>query len=224
MTTNAKPKYLARSHNAVRATAAAPHAEIAQASHDATRTIFLYFAGATHLMDIFTLLKISAFKVGVTGCNTVWARIQDLRRDSYGGILKRPDEPTDQGRILARAHEWCMSPIFETHLRGLALPDNIAFMKGYLALKVPHWITVDDVNRAVHSLLKGRCLRAFLALPENQALMAKYGHDPKAWFHTRYDLMGGRIRAAEELYLIQPKTDLPELVPLLGKLIERFKS
>ena len=54
--------------------------------------------------------------------------------------------------------------------------------------------------------------------------MANLGHNPKGWFHTRYDLMTetDRFSAVQELYVIRPRIDLPAVVLLLADVMAQL--
>lgn len=188
------------------------------------RKVRIYCAGSTALMDVLTLVGINGFKIGVTGTSTAWARITDLRHKRYAGIFKRPGDDADTGRSLAGANEWSLVYLEEKHLRGRALPANVTLENGWILLNVPPQVTVDDVNKAVHGLLKARCLREKFAEKDVQASLARFGFDPGGWFHTRYDRMGSdlRVSAAEEIYEIQPRVELAWLVGELGRMVEDF--
>ena len=128
------------------------------------RTIRAYVAGSTALMNMLNPLEIVAFKLGVTGCSTAFARIEDLRHKRYAGIWKRPDDPADTGVALKGANEWNLVYLQDRHLRGAPLPKNMRLEKGCIVFTVPSRFTADDVNHAVHAQLQHLSLRPALAL------------------------------------------------------------
>ena len=190
------------------------------------RTIRAYVAGSTALMNILNPLEIVAFKLGVTGCSTAFARIEDLRHKRYAGIWKRPDDAADAGVALKSANEWNLVYLQDRHLRGAPLPKNMRLEKGCIVFTVPSRFTADDVNHAVHAQLQHLSLRPALALPGNQAKLAEHGYDPLGWFHTPYDRMTRtlRISAAQELYVFQPRVQTSWLVEQLAMMVNAFES
>jgi hypothetical protein len=90
---------------------------------------------------------------------------------------------------------------------------------GHLEVRVPFSVTVEAVDRAVHTLVKNRSLERFLASPEGQKRLVQAGLDPQGKLYTRYTLMTrqDRISRAEELYLFRPQVDLPKLMQGLSR-------
>ena len=191
-----------------------------------THVVNFYFAGSLHIQSFCAPMGLTAFKAGITGCADPQARVRDLRRQNFAGILLDPDDPLDKGILLPQSHEWFLVPVQQGDLKGMPVPENIAFINGHLALTIPAHVTMTDVDRAVHGALKQRSLRSFLAQPDNQARMTKLGYKPKAWFHTRYDLMTetDRISAVQELYILKPRIDLPDVVLLLAALMAQLSQ
>ena len=114
----------------------------------------------------------------------------------------------------------------EKHMKGGLLPAGITLERGWIVLHVPPHITVDDVNPALHDLLQPRCLRQKFAGPEMQAALARFGYDPRGWFHTAHDRMSGaeRISAAEELYEFQARVELPWFIARLAEMMAGFPN
>ena len=195
-----------------------------QSTNEGRRTIRVYVAGSTAVMNLLTLLGVVAFKLGATGFSTAWARIEDLRHKSYAGLWQRPNDPKDPGRVLRGGGEWNMVALLEKHLKGMVLPANITLEKGCIVLSVPSRFTADDVNREVHARLRLFSLRPELEREEHRKEMAKYGYDPAGWFHTPYDRMTRdlRISAAEELYIFKPRKQLPWLIGMLAEMVAEF--
>jgi hypothetical protein len=202
----------------------------------------LYLAGATHLRDFCQPLGITAFKIGITGNRDAQARIEDLRRKLYGSLLLTPDEaaagrrtqdkaptilhPADPPPVLASANEWFLIPLSADWLAGLDMPQGMALKGNTLAMTVPTGITTEVLDKAVHELLRPRSLRSYLQTDEGRGRMIAAGRDPAAWLHTSYSLMTEmyRISAAEELYLLRPRRELPALVTALGGLLSDLKA
>ncbi len=104
----------------------------AQGLAGGTHEVAIYIAGATHLRDHLKPLGVTAYKIGATGCREPQQRVEDLRRKGYASILKRPDDPHDQGIALHHGHEWFLVPINEVWLEGMP-----GAARGYLAWRHP---------------------------------------------------------------------------------------
>jgi hypothetical protein len=191
-----------------------------------SRVVALYFVGGTHIFEFCKPLGITAFKAGVTGCRDPNDRILDLRRRRYGELLKRPNDPHDDGVLLANADEWFPAPISRDHLGAAAPPDGIEIADGCLTMRVPIAISVQTVDIAVHALLRARTLRDFLGSAEGRRRLVTAGHDPDRWLHTRYDVAGKapRVTAVEELYLVRPRKELAALASALAQLLKSWSA
>jgi hypothetical protein len=201
----------------------------------------LYLAGATHLRDFCQPLGVTAFKIGITGNRDAQARIEDLRRKRYGSLLLTPDQvtsgrrtldgaptpshPPDLPPALASANEWFLIPLSPDWLEGFDIPTGMALKGNTLAITVPAGMTTEALDKAVHSLLRPRSLRTYLQTDEGCSRMIATGRDPAAWLHTSYSLMTEkhRISAAEEIYLLRPRRELPALITALGGLLKGLK-
>jgi hypothetical protein len=201
----------------------------------------LYLAGATHLRDFCQPLGVTAFKIGITGNRDAQARIEDLRRKQYGSLLLTPDQtasgkrtpdgaptpshPPNLPPALASANEWFLIPLSPDWLAGFDMPSGTALKGNTLAISVPAGITTEALDKAVHDLLRPRSLRTYLQTDEGRSRMIAAGHDPAAWLHTSYSLMTRqhRISAAEEIYLLRPRRELPALFTALGGLLKGLK-
>jgi hypothetical protein len=201
----------------------------------------LYIAGATHMRDFCQPLGITAFKVGITGNRDAQARIEDLRRKRYGSLLLTPDQtasgrktqddaptpshPADLPPMLASANEWFLIPLSPDWLAGFDIPEGMSLIGNTVAITVPSGITTEALDKAVHDLLRPRSLRTYLQTDEGRNRMVAAGRDPAAWLHTSYSLMTEkhRISAAEEIYLLRPRRELPALVTALGGLLKGLK-
>jgi hypothetical protein len=202
----------------------------------------LYLAGATHLRDFCQPLGVTAFKIGITGNRDAQARIEDLRRKRYGSLLLTPDQassgtrppdsapttihPADLPPVLASANEWFLIPLSPDWLAGFYIPADMALKRNTLSITVPAGITTEALDKAVHDLLRPRSLRTYLQTDEGRGRMTAAGRDPGAWLHTSYSLMTRehRISAAEEIYLLRPRRELPALIAALGGLLKGLKA
>jgi hypothetical protein len=214
------------------------HQKLEGGAHHAS----LYLAGATHLRDFCQPLGVTAFKIGITGNRDAQARIEDLRRKRYGSLLLTPDEvaagrpkskespiavcQTDLPPALASANEWFLIPLSPDWLAGFDMPQGMALKGNTLAMTVPAEITTEVLDKAVHELLRPRSLRSYLQTDEGRSRMIAAGRNPAAWLHTSYSLMTQkyRISAAEELYLLRPRRELPALIIALGRLLSDLKA
>jgi hypothetical protein len=174
----------------------------------------VYLLGSTHLRDFLKPISVTAWKVGVTGCREAERRAEDCRRKKYASILKRPADASDPGRMLNNGHEWFIAPVREAWLGGNEVPAGMSIRDGVIRLTMPTTVTVVDVDRALHDILRPRSLNAYLDTPDGQKRLLAAGYDPKARLHTSYTLMTPRPRLslAKELYLIRPQRELFGLV------------
>jgi hypothetical protein len=201
--------------------------------HNGQHHATLYLAGATHLRDFCQPLGVTAFKIGITGNRDAQARIVDLRRKSYGSLLL-PLENTKNGKApsimpavtLALAHEWFLMPLNAEWLADTIMPDGVTVNGNTIGITIPRGVTTEALDKAVHTLLRQRSLRAYLATPEGRARMIAAGRDPDSWLHTSYALMTEkqRISPVAEIYLFRPRRELPELVVALGALLKSLRN
>lgn len=200
----------------------------AQKLDEGLHTVSVYAAGATHLRDLVKPLGITVVKIGVTGCRDAQARAADLRRKRYASILTtRLDSGEMIDRILPYGHEWFLMPFVEQEGDAILWPERIRLADGVLKLRIAQAVSVEDVNKALHDVLRtDRCFAAYLASPEGQRLVQDAGHAGRISLFTPYTLMTEEVRLSrtEELYLLRPRRELKGLVALLKTLIERLEA
>jgi hypothetical protein len=180
--------------------------------------VIIYAAGSRGLINFGRPLGVPIFKVGVTSSQTPQRRVEDLRRKGYAALWGTAGQPVEALVAIPQAHEWCLSPFRERDLAA-PLPKGFTIVDGHLEVRVPFAVTVEAVDRAVHTLLRQRSLERFLATEQGQQRLVQAGLDPKGKLYTRYTLMTrqDRISRAEELYLFRPQVDLPTLVQGLSR-------
>ena len=211
-------------------TPAFPLAEIpsmrAQKLDGQTYELKCYIASATHLGGFVRKLGVTAYNIGVTSHRDPKQRMLDKRRKRDGSLLIRPDDPSDAGIVLQNGHEWFLMPIEEADLLGTDLPTGFRLENNIIVLRVPTYVTVAQVDQAVHDMLKPRCLHAYLATPDGQARMITAGYDPKARLHTPYNLMTPMLRISlmTEIYLIRPRRELTGFIAALAEMVKNFGS
>jgi hypothetical protein len=191
-----------------------------------THEMAVYLLGATHLRDFLKPIGVTAWKAGVTGCREAERRAEDCRRKKYASILKRPADAFDPGRVLNNGHEWFVVPVQEGWLGGKRLPTGMSIRDGVIRLTMPTAVTVVDVDRALHDILRPRSLNVYLDSPDGRKRLLAAGYDPKARLHTSYTLMTPRPRLslAEELYLIRPQRELFGLVKAIDAVAASLRT
>lgn len=179
----------------------------------AHHNVIIYAAGSRGLINFGRPLGVPIFKLGVTSSQTPQRRVEDLRRKGYASLWGQAGQAIGEFTTIPQAHEWCLSPFREQDLAA-PLPRGFTIVDGHLEVRVPFSVTVEAVDRAVHTLLKNRSLERFLASPEGQMRLVQAGLDPQGKLYTRYTLMTrqDRISRAEEIYLFRPQVDLATLV------------
>lgn len=182
-------------------------------------------------MNFLIPLGIQAFKIGVTGCISPQARIEDLRRKGYANLWGPVDGTLEDCRSLDQAEEWFLMPWREHDLADFVLPEGIHLVDGALEVELPFGIHVEDLDRAVHGLLAPRALDKFLASAEGRKRLEKTGFEPQGFeIKTKYTLMEvtDRLSAVREIYITRPRIELRAFVNALEKarwaLIENLRK
>ncbi len=191
-----------------------------------THRVIIYCAGSRGLQQFLRPLEVHAFKIGVTGAESAQTRVEDLRRKSYAERWGRPGSDPASHFLIDQANEWFLWSWKPEHLRGLALPAGFHLYRGCLEVEFPFSVTVQEVDDAVHQVLKDRSLIDYFLSDEGKSRLSGLGLDPEATLLTRYTLMEvkDRISVVNEIYRFKPRVELPLFVSLLEQAFQPLRG
>ena len=184
--------------------------------------VVIYAAGSRGLANFIRPLGLVVFKLGVTSSGDAQRRVVDLRRKQYASLFGRPDALMDAMHVIEQAGEWALVPLLPDHLGpGCPLPPGFHLKNGAVEVEIRLDVSVEAVDRAVHTMMAPRSLDLFLAGQDGKKRLAGAGFDPEGILQTRYALMfeEDRISRAKELYLFKPQRELGRLVHTLADVL-----
>jgi hypothetical protein len=179
----------------------------------------LYLAGSRAHQHLFQPMGFTAFQCGVSGRRSISDRIEDKRYRRYGSILLDTNNRERNAQCLMWGHDIFLVRITPEMLGEMEIPNGFAITDGVITFRIRPNITIEHIDKAVSRMLANRSVNTFLDTKDGQERMLATGHDPNLRLHTAYTNIGRapRYSLAEEVYLLRPKREMPQLLQTLAK-------
>ncbi len=191
--------------------------------------VALYVFGCTALRDFMQPLGWTAYKVGLTSRRYVMERMHDLRGRSYAGIVASLADRTTTLKRLDNANEWFKTPLPDVSADPvtaalLSQLPNGRFDDGVVTFRLPHGLTLTDLERRFKSALDPRNLNTVLATADGRKRLKQVGLPADARLFTDYDLIGGRRSLTSEIFCVRPEREAAVLLQALLLSIEQERE
>jgi len=185
-----------------------------------TVTYAIYAAGAPHLADFARRIGVAIFKIGLSRFG-VHNRVAALSRHGYAGYWGRTGHPVTAMTKLAGSDNWFQVGLERPADLPLDTNPNLHFRQRSIQFDLPGVVHPEIVDQALHNLLANRALNSFLRTDTGQIRMRNADIDPASWFHTHYRNIDApdQLVPARELYIFDPRVDVPLLANGLSKLV-----
>lgn len=194
----------------------------------ASRTLYLYAAGAPHLANFCKRIGINAFKLGITASSPE-KRVSGLCTIKYAGLWGPAGARIEEMTVLEGADRWIQIP-----LRKPAIPaastgseaHRIRYSDRHIEFDVPPYVDDDLVNQALTSVFSKRCLRRFISSDTGQIRLRNAKIDARSWFHTLYPATQSnqkdRLCAVQELFVFDARSEMAMISTAVQAMVDHL--
>lgn len=194
----------------------------------ASRTLYLYAAGAPHLANFCRRVGLNAFKLGITASSPE-KRVSGLGAIKYAGLWGPPGVPLEKMTVLEGADKWIQIP-----LRKPAIPAASAGLEGHqirhfdrhIEFDVPPYVDDDLVNQALNSVFANRCLKRFIGSDNGQIRLRNAKIDAQGWFHTLYPSTQSnqkdRLCSVQELFVFDARSEMAMISTAVQAMVDHL--
>ena len=126
---------------------------------------------------------------------------------------------------LDGADNWFQIALDQPAETTLPLHAGLRFNARAIEFDLPGHVDPEVVDQALHTLLSNRALITFLKSDTGQIRLRNADIDSASWFHTHYinNDAPDQLVPARELYIFDPRVDVPLLANGLSKLVAHLE-